>query len=79
MMTGSKVLREVDLQEKRTYVPFPMVEESYFSILTLVPPTIIPTVSETLLQMLHHQVQLLQSKKLHLLHILALSRLHRKV
>jgi hypothetical protein len=47
MMTGSKVLREVDLQEKRTYIPFSMVEESYFSIPTLVPPTIIPTVSET--------------------------------
>lgn len=47
MIKGSKVLREVDLQEKRTYVPFPMVEEPYFSIPTVVPPTVTPTVGET--------------------------------
>jgi hypothetical protein len=46
MTKGSKVLREADLQEKRTYVPFPMVEEPYFSIPTVVPPTVIPTVGE---------------------------------
>jgi hypothetical protein len=47
MIKGSKVLRDVDLQEKRMYVPFPMVEEPYFSIPTVVPPTVIPTVGET--------------------------------
>jgi hypothetical protein len=47
MIKGIKVLREVDLQENRTYGLFPMVEEPYFSIPTMVPPTVIPTVSET--------------------------------
>jgi hypothetical protein len=47
MIKGSKVLREVDLQEKRMYVPFSMVEEPYFSILAVVPPIVIPTMSET--------------------------------
>jgi hypothetical protein len=47
MIKGSKVIKEVDLQEKRTYVPFPMVEEPYFSKPTEVPPTVIPTVSKT--------------------------------
>jgi hypothetical protein len=42
MIKGSKVLREVDLQEKRTYVPIPMVEEPYFSI-----PTVVTTQGET--------------------------------
>jgi hypothetical protein len=43
----SKVLREVDLPKKRTYVPFSMVEEPYFSIPIVVPPTVIPTMGET--------------------------------
>jgi hypothetical protein len=47
MIKGSKVLREVDLQEKRIHVPFPMVEEPYFSIPIVVPPIVIPTVGET--------------------------------
>jgi hypothetical protein len=62
MIKGSKVLREVDLQEKRMYVPFSMVEEPYFSIPIVVPPTVIPTMGEPLLQMWHHLVQLLHSK-----------------
>jgi hypothetical protein len=47
MIKGSKVLREVDLKEKRMYVPFPMVEEPYFSIPIVVPAIVIPTVGET--------------------------------
>jgi hypothetical protein len=47
MIKGSKVLREVDLQEKRTYVPIPMVEEPYFSIPAVVPPTVVTTRGET--------------------------------
>jgi hypothetical protein len=47
MIKGSKVLREVDLQEKRTYVPIPMVEEPYFSIPVVVPPTVVTTRGET--------------------------------
>jgi hypothetical protein len=76
MIYGGKILREVDLQEKRTYIQFSMVEEPYFSwshqqsYRLWVKP---------LLQMLHDLMQLLQSKKLHLLRILTLSRLHRKV
>jgi hypothetical protein len=38
---------EVDLQEKRTYVPIPMVEEPYFSIPAVVPPTVVTTRGET--------------------------------
>jgi hypothetical protein len=37
----------VDLKENRMYVPFPMVEEPYFSIPIVVPATVIPTVGET--------------------------------
>jgi hypothetical protein len=47
MIKGSKVLREVDLREKRTYVPIPMVEEPYFSIPAVVPPTVVTTRGET--------------------------------
>ena len=47
MIKESKVLREVDLQEKMIYVPFPMVEEPYFSLPTVVPPAVTPTVGET--------------------------------
>jgi hypothetical protein len=41
MVKGSKVLREVDLQEKRTYVPISMFKEPYFSIHAEVPPIVI--------------------------------------
>jgi hypothetical protein len=47
MIKGSKVLREVDLQEKRMYVPILMVEEPYFSIPTVFPPTVVTTRGET--------------------------------
>jgi hypothetical protein len=47
MIKGSKVLREVDLKENRTYVPISMVEESYFSIPTMFPPTVVITGGET--------------------------------
>jgi hypothetical protein len=47
MTKGSKVLREVDLQEKRTYVPIPMVEEPYFSIPAMVPAAVVTTRGET--------------------------------
>jgi hypothetical protein len=43
MIKESKVLREVDFQEKRTYVPILMVEEPYFSIPDVVPPTVVTT------------------------------------
>jgi hypothetical protein len=47
MIKGSKVLREVDLQKKRTYVPIPMVEEPYLSIPVVVPPTVVTIRGET--------------------------------
>jgi hypothetical protein len=47
IIKGSKVLREIDLQEKRMFVSIPMVEEPYFSIPIEVPPTVVPTKSET--------------------------------
>jgi hypothetical protein len=47
IIKGSKVLREVDLQEKRMFVSIPMVEEPYFSIPIEVPPTVEPTKSKT--------------------------------
>jgi hypothetical protein len=47
MIKGSKVLREVNLQENRMYVPILMVEEPYFSILVVVPPMVVPTGGET--------------------------------
>jgi hypothetical protein len=47
MIKGSKVLREVDLQEKRMYVLFLMVEEPYFLIPVVVPPTVVTTRGET--------------------------------
>jgi hypothetical protein len=47
MIKGSKVLREVDLQEKRTHVPIPIVKEPYFSIPAEVPPMFVPTRGET--------------------------------
>jgi hypothetical protein len=43
MIKGSKVLEEVDLQEKRVYFPISMVEEPYFSIPAVVPPTVFLT------------------------------------
>jgi hypothetical protein len=62
------------------YVLISMVEEPYFSILVVVPPTVVPTAGETPMQMLHHLVQLLQSKLLHLLcNLVLLSQLHRRV
>ena len=80
IIKSSKVLIEVDLQEKRTYVLIPMVEEPYFLMPIEVPPTAVLTRSETLLQMLYHLVQLLKSKMFHLLCSLAhLSRLHMRV
>jgi hypothetical protein len=47
IIKGSKVLREVDFHEKRMFVSIPMVEEPYFSIPIEVPPTVVPTKSET--------------------------------
>ncbi|WVZ82074.1 hypothetical protein U9M48_029381 [Paspalum notatum var. saurae] len=39
--------REVNLQEKRMYVPFPMVEEPYFSMFAEAAPPVQPTVVAT--------------------------------
>jgi hypothetical protein len=47
MIKGSKVLREVDLQEKRTYVLILMVVEPYFSIPVTIPPTVVLIGGET--------------------------------
>jgi hypothetical protein len=47
LIKRSKVLREVDLQKKRTHVPIPMVEEPYFSIPAVVPLTIVTTRGKT--------------------------------
>jgi hypothetical protein len=47
MIKGSTVLQELDLQEKRMYVPILMVEEPYFSIHAEVPPIVVPNESET--------------------------------
>ncbi|KAJ1256081.1 hypothetical protein BS78_K088500 [Paspalum vaginatum] len=47
MIWGSTTPREVNLQEKRTYVPFPMVEEPYFSMPAEIAPPVQPTVVAT--------------------------------
>jgi hypothetical protein len=43
MVTGSMVAQEINLEEKRVYVPTPMVEEPYFSL----PVAAAPTVQDT--------------------------------
>ena len=45
MIRGSTVPREINLEEKRTYVPMPMVEEPYFSIPTEVATPVQTTVA----------------------------------
>ncbi|WVZ92498.1 hypothetical protein U9M48_038558 [Paspalum notatum var. saurae] len=47
MIRGSMAPREVNFQEKRMYVPFPMVEEPYFSMPAEVTPPVQPTVIAT--------------------------------
>ncbi|KAJ1274736.1 hypothetical protein BS78_05G084000 [Paspalum vaginatum] len=47
MIRGVTAPREVNLQEKRTYVPFPMVEEPYFSMPAEEAPPVQPTVVAT--------------------------------
>jgi hypothetical protein len=43
MVRGSMAAREINLKEKRVYVPTPMVQEPYF----LLPVTVVPTVQDT--------------------------------
>ena len=39
MMKGSRVAREIDLEEKRVYAPTPMVQEPFFELPTVATPT----------------------------------------
>jgi hypothetical protein len=43
LVRGSMVAREINLEEKRVYMPTPMVQEPYFSL----PVTAAPTVQDT--------------------------------
>ena len=47
MIRGSMVPREINLEEKRTHVPMPIVEEPYFSIPTEVATPVQTTVTAT--------------------------------
>ena len=40
MIRGSTVPQEISLEEKRAFVPMPLVEEPYFSILTVTAPPV---------------------------------------
>ena len=40
MIRGSTVPQEISLEEKRVFVPMPLVEEPYFSILTVIAPPV---------------------------------------
>lgn len=40
MIRGSMVAREVDLEEKRVYVPTPMIQEPFFSLPAVATPTV---------------------------------------
>ena len=40
MIRGSTVPQEISLEEKRAFVPMPLVEEPYFSILTVIAPPV---------------------------------------
>jgi len=47
MVRGSMVAREIDLEEKRVYVPTPMIQEPFFSLLVagapIIPDIVMPT------------------------------------
>jgi hypothetical protein len=54
MIRGSMVAREISLQEKRVYVPTPMVEEPFFTLPIAVAPIVQDTVA-LLPNMCHQQ------------------------
>jgi len=43
MISGSKAAREINLEEKRVFVPIPMVQEPYFTLPIVVGPTAVVT------------------------------------
>jgi hypothetical protein len=47
MLRGSMVARKIDLEEKRVYVPTPMIQEPFFKLPVLVAPTVRDTVVPT--------------------------------
>ena len=47
MVRGSMVPREISLEEKRVYVPTPMIQKHFFSIPIAVAPTVQVTVVTT--------------------------------
>jgi hypothetical protein len=48
MIRGSMIAREISLEEKRVYVPTPMVEEPFFTLPVAVAPTVRDTAVPTL-------------------------------
>ena len=46
MIRGSTVAREISFEEKRVYVPTPMVQEPFFTL----PIVTIPTVQDTIVR-----------------------------
>ena len=49
MIRGSKAAQEITLKEKRVFVPIPMVQEPYFTLLVVVGPTLVVTTPAVIL------------------------------
>ena len=47
MIRGSMVAREINFEEKRVYVPTPMVQEPFFTLPVIVVPTVQDTIVTT--------------------------------
>ena len=47
MVKGSMVAREINFEEKRVYIPSPMVQESFFTLPVVVVPIVQDTVVTT--------------------------------
>jgi len=66
MVRGSMVAREMNLEEKRVYVPTPMVQEPFFSLPVAVAPTVqdtivtAPVVSSPMATINEHKKPILQ-------------------
>ena len=75
MIRGSMVAQEIRFEEKRVYVPTPMVQEPFFMLAVVVVPTvqdtvvITPVVSSPMITMNEHEEHVLQDPKNPLSHM----------
>ena len=66
MIRGSMAVREISFEEKRVYVPTPMVQEPFFTLPVVVVPTVqdtvvtTPVVSSPVAKMNEHEEPVLQ-------------------